>query len=77
MAADDPHVCCEGAVGWVAGRPVVKLPDGTHMPVRLATVLKKEQRLEDRAMALFYRGLERGYDWRNPHDIISFLGFLS
>jgi ketosteroid isomerase-like protein len=40
---DTPLAYCHGSVGWVAGRPTLKLPDGTEMTVRLTTVYKKEK----------------------------------
>ena len=43
ILADTPHAYCEGSIGWVAGRPALKLPDGTEMPVRLTAVFHKEQ----------------------------------
>ena len=42
VRADTPLAHREGPVGWFAGRPTVKLPDGTEMPVRLTAVCRKE-----------------------------------
>ncbi len=33
----------DGSVGWVAGQPTLKLPDGTELPLRLTAVFQKEQ----------------------------------
>lgn len=33
----------DGPTGWIAGQPVVKLPDGTEMTARLTAVLQKDQ----------------------------------
>ena len=41
ITADTPHAFCDGSVGWVAGRPTLKLPDGTQMPFRLTLVFQK------------------------------------
>ena len=43
VVADQPQAYCDGSVGWVAGRPTLKLPDGNEMSVRLTAVLRKEQ----------------------------------
>ena len=43
VLADVPKAYGDGSVGWVAGRPVLELPDGTQMPVRLTAVFQKEQ----------------------------------
>jgi hypothetical protein len=43
ILADTPQAYCDGSIGWVAGRPTLKLPDGTEMPVRLTAVFQKEQ----------------------------------
>jgi len=32
----------DGAIGWVAGRPILRLPDGTEMSFRLTAVFQKE-----------------------------------
>ena len=42
IMADTPHAFCDGSMGWVAGRPTLKLPDGTEMPFRLTLVFQKE-----------------------------------
>ena len=33
----------DGSVGWIAGQPTLKLPDGTEFSLRLTAVLQKEQ----------------------------------
>ena len=43
VVADTPSAFQDGSVGWAAGRPTVKLPDGTEMPFRLTVVFQKEQ----------------------------------
>jgi ketosteroid isomerase-like protein len=43
ILADTPLAYSDGSIGWVAGRPIVKLPDGREMPIRLTAVLRKEQ----------------------------------
>ena len=43
ILADTPLAYRDGSIGWVAGRPTLKLPDGTEMPVRLTAVFQKEQ----------------------------------
>ena len=43
ILADDPQAYRDGSIGWVAGQPTLKLPDGTEMPVRLTAVFQKEQ----------------------------------
>ena len=43
ILADTPQAYRDGSIGWVAGRPTIKLPDGTEMPVRLTAVFQKEQ----------------------------------
>jgi len=40
--ADTPHAFSDGSIGWIAGRPTLKLPDGTEIPVRLTAVLQRE-----------------------------------
>lgn len=42
VLADEPLTRREGSVGWVAGRPILKLPDGTPMPMRLTAVFHQE-----------------------------------
>ena len=43
ILADTPQAYCDGSIGWVAGRPTLKLPDATEMPIRLTAVFQKEQ----------------------------------
>jgi len=43
ILADTPQAYRDGSIGWVAGRPTLKLPDGTEIPVRLTAVFQKEQ----------------------------------
>ena len=43
LLADTPEAYFDGYIGWVAGRPTLKLPDGTEIPVRLTAVFQKEQ----------------------------------
>ena len=43
ILADTPQAYSDGSIGWVAGQPTLKLPDGTEMPVRLTAVFQKEQ----------------------------------
>ncbi|MDY6950687.1 MAG: nuclear transport factor 2 family protein [Thermodesulfobacteriota bacterium] len=43
LLADTPQAYCEGSVGWVGGRPRLRLSDGTEMPFRLTAVFEKEQ----------------------------------
>ena len=43
VVADAPEAYRDGSIGWVAGRPTLKLPDGTEMPVRLTAVFQEEQ----------------------------------
>jgi hypothetical protein len=38
-----PQAYSDGSVGWVAGRPRVRLPDGTEVPLRLTAVFRKEE----------------------------------
>ena len=42
VLADTPLAYSEGSIGWVAGRPTLKLPDGTETQVRLTAVFQKE-----------------------------------
>jgi len=39
---DTPQAYCEGSIGWLAGRPTIKLPDGTEIQIRLTAVFQKE-----------------------------------
>jgi len=43
VLADSPQAYSDGSVGWAAGQPTVRLPDGTEVPVRLTAVFRKEQ----------------------------------
>lgn len=43
ILVDTPLAFHEGSIGWIAGKPTLKLPDGTEVPVRLTVVLQKEQ----------------------------------
>lgn len=43
VQAGKPQAYQEGSTGWIAGRPTIKLPDGTEMPARLTAVFQKEQ----------------------------------
>lgn len=43
VLADSPQAYRDEAIGWVAGQPKFKLPDGTEMPIRLTAVFQKEQ----------------------------------
>ena len=43
ILADTPQAYSDGSIGWVAGQPTLKLPDGTEMPFRLTAVFQKEQ----------------------------------
>jgi len=38
-----PRAYCDGLIGWVAGRPGIKLLDGTEISARLTAVFQKEQ----------------------------------
>ena len=40
---DTPQAYSDGSIGWVAGQPTLRLPDGTEMPLRLTAVFQKEQ----------------------------------
>ena len=42
ILADTPQAYSEGAIGWGAGQPNLKLPDGTEIPLRLTVVFHKE-----------------------------------
>ncbi|MEJ2588180.1 MAG: nuclear transport factor 2 family protein [Deltaproteobacteria bacterium] len=39
---DTPLAYRDGAVGWLAGRPRLKLTDGSEIPFRLTVVLQKD-----------------------------------
>jgi len=43
ILADTPLAYRAGSIGWVAGQPTLKLPDGTEIPFRLTAVFQKEQ----------------------------------
>ena len=43
ILADTPQAYSAGSIGWVAGQPTLRLPDGTEMPFRLTAVFQKEQ----------------------------------
>jgi hypothetical protein len=43
ILADSPQAYRDGSIGWVAGQPTLKLPDGSEMQVRLTAVFQKEQ----------------------------------
>ncbi len=43
VVADTPLAYSDGSIGWVAGRPTVKLPDGMEIPFRLTAVFQKEE----------------------------------
>jgi hypothetical protein len=43
ILADTPQAYHDGSIGWIAGQPTLKLPNGTEMPVRLTAVFQKEQ----------------------------------
>ncbi|WP_018293783.1 nuclear transport factor 2 family protein [Mariprofundus ferrooxydans] len=43
LLADSPEAFHDGSIGWLAGRPVLKLSGGTELPMRLTAVLHKEQ----------------------------------
>ena len=43
IMAGTPQAYRDGSIGWVAGQPTLKLPDGTEMPVRLTAVFQKEE----------------------------------
>ncbi len=42
ILADTPQAYSDGSIGWVAGQPTLKLPDGTEIPFRLTAVFQKE-----------------------------------
>jgi len=43
ILADNPLAYRDGSIGWAAGQPTLKLPEGTEMKVRLTAVFQKEQ----------------------------------
>ncbi|MGH2354702.1 MAG: nuclear transport factor 2 family protein [Chloroflexota bacterium] len=40
----DLRACREGDVGWIAGRPTFRLPDGAAIPMRINAVAHREDR---------------------------------
>lgn len=38
-----PQAYSEGTIGWVADRLVLKMPNGTRIPLRLTAVFRKEE----------------------------------
>ena len=42
VLADTPLAYCDGPIGWVAGQPTVKLPNGVAIPMRLSAVFQRE-----------------------------------
>ncbi len=42
VIADDPLAYRNGPTGWVAGRPMMTLPDGTEIATRLTVVFQQE-----------------------------------
>jgi hypothetical protein len=42
ILADAPQAYHDGSIGWVAGQPTLKLPDGTEIPFRMTAVFQKE-----------------------------------
>jgi ketosteroid isomerase-like protein len=42
VLADTPYAHSDGSIGWVAGKPTIKLSDGTEIPARLTAVFQKE-----------------------------------
>lgn len=42
VLADTPLAYSNDATGWVAGKPTLKLPDGSEVSVRLTAVFQKE-----------------------------------
>ena len=43
ILADTPQAYSDSSIGWVAGKPTLRLPDGTEIPFRLTAVFQKEQ----------------------------------
>jgi len=43
ILAGTPQAYSDGSIGWVAGRPTLKLPDGAEIPARLTAVFQREQ----------------------------------
>lgn len=42
VLADTPLAYSDGSIGWVAGKPTIKLTDGTEIQARLTAVFQKE-----------------------------------
>jgi ketosteroid isomerase-like protein len=42
VLADLPLAYSDGSIGWVAGKPTIKLPDGAEIPARLTAVFQRE-----------------------------------
>jgi ketosteroid isomerase-like protein len=42
ILADTPLAYSDGSIGWVAGKPTIKLPDGAEITARLTVVFQKE-----------------------------------
>lgn len=42
LVAGEVHAYGEGAAGWVADRPKIKLPDGSELPLRVTGAFLKE-----------------------------------
>jgi ketosteroid isomerase-like protein len=42
VLADTPLAYSDGSIGWVAGKPIIKLSDGAEIPARLTAVFQKE-----------------------------------
>jgi len=42
ILADSPLAYRDGSIGWVAGRPMLRLPDGREVPLRLTAVFQEE-----------------------------------
>jgi hypothetical protein len=43
ILANASSAYCDGPIGWVAGQPIIKLPDGEKIPSRLTAIFQKEQ----------------------------------
>lgn len=39
----DAHICREDSIAWIADQPVLKLPDGGDVPMRLTLVCHQEE----------------------------------
>ncbi len=42
VLADEPRAFSDGTVGWVAGRPTLRLADGMEIPLRLTAVFQHQ-----------------------------------